>query len=157
MSKSVIGGRGAILTGVSDDDKIKWFGDKVRTHGFQKGYDPKRNPGGRVKAAEALKVVGLTARELSAEMIQKALDMMRDGPSRELEYAMTWLTSYVLQWAKPKEHVELTGGFTPEQVQLFEALKLTPHERRIAAQDTTAIEDDAALAQIESDGESIGD
>ena len=48
---------------------------------------------------------------------------------------------------KPKEHVEISGGVTPEQAALLEALRMTPHERRLA-QDSTAAEDDAAMDRL---------
>lgn len=55
-------------------------------------------------------------------------------------------------WGKVKEQHEITGGMTPEQAAFFEAIRMTPHERRLAAQDSTIPDDvaadDAAAAEF---------
>jgi len=55
-------------------------------------------------------------------------------------------------YGKPKESLEVSGGMTPEQQALLDALRMTPHERRIAqAQDTTAAAEAAEAADAAAD------
>lgn len=58
----------------------------------------------------------------------------------------------LLQWiadrgfGKVVENIDVRGGLTPEQQALFDALRLTPHERRNAEPEAAA--DDAAMSEL---------
>lgn len=147
------------------DDPTKRFGDKVRTNGYEKGRSG--NPGGKISLRRDLErasaiwkgsnehadLVGLDPETARARWWAMILPVAFAGPRGQKDSNWTYAASEVGNrlLGKPKESVEISGGLTAEQAALFEALKLTPHERRLAAQDSTggdAAADDAAMAEV---------
>lgn len=72
----------------------------------------------------------------------RAFQIALRGEDKDAIRAIEWLHSRA--FGKPKEEVALTGGLSPEQQALFEALRMTPHERRVASQDSTIADESAA-------------
>jgi hypothetical protein len=103
------------------------------------------NPGGRSSAvAEVARLIREETRDCR-ELVEFALNVMRgledgmDEPAQR-QYAHQWLSDRAL--GKPLQNVEMLHGpaeFTPEQQAMFEALRLSPHERRARILDIAAV------------------
>lgn len=111
------------------------------------------NPGGRPSIAKAWDAAtgGKKAADVGAEALKLAYTVAMAGPTclrdSNWQFAMTQVLHYSL--GKPKEQIAVTGDVSPEAQALLAALRLTPHERRqLAAQDSTAAEDDAAMDDL---------
>jgi len=131
---------------------IERFGNKVGINGFKAGTSG--NPGGRPSIAKAWEeATGKKTAALSAEALKLIWGVFIKGPKGEKDSNWTFAAQQVLHYliGKPKEQIELTGALSPEGQALFEALKLTPHERRLAAEDATEDEDNAA--ELPDDGD----
>ena len=123
------------------------------------------NPGGRKKGVErryreVVEVNEYTARNGQTYKGVDALVMVlldiATNPAELGSYRRAAVDSIVDRgWGKVKEQHEISGGMTPEQSAFFEAIRMTPHERAIAAQDATipdeAADDDAAAAELVGD------
>lgn len=127
---------------------------KVSTS-WAKGVSP--NPSGRprVKIDElnaALEKLGKTRTGVVTDLVECSLKWLLDSESsdRLRTYAHDYLARYIQ--GLPTQKHEVAGGLTPEQIAFVEALKMTPHERRLA-QDSTAAEDDAADLDAHADGD----
>lgn len=124
------------------------------------------NPGGRPKIAKAWDLaIGKGSAEAFAEALRSVYEVMLDGAHQDHngnhnDPNWRFAVQKVLEYSggKPKEQVEVTGSITPAAQALLEALRLTPHERRLA-QDTTAAEDDAAMSALTDscDGDELSD
>lgn len=99
--------------------------------GFPKGVSG--NPGGRSRAQAAVARLIRDATRDGAELVEFALKVMRDDGEdmRAREYAHQWLSDRSL--GKPLQSVDvlLAEEQTPEQLALLDALRLSPHERRL--------------------------
>lgn len=119
------------------------------------------NPGGKPSLVKDLEragalnpeIAGLTPEDARARWWAAVLPVAFAGPQRAKDSNWTYAASEVGNrlLGKPKETLEVSGGMTPEQVALFDALRMTPHERRLAAQNSTAdaIEDAKAAADAD--------
>lgn len=143
------------------DNPIKNLGDHAKpgkAKGFPKGTSG--NPGGKSELKKILEAANLlnpacpkTPAEARAKWWATVAPIAFAGPQSSSDKNWSYAAKEIGErlFGKPKESVEISGGLSPDQQALFEALKLTPHERRLAAQDATipeAAEDDAALAEM---------
>jgi hypothetical protein len=127
---------------------IENLGAKRRRGRWKKGESG--NPGGRPKIAEAWDKAtgGKTTAQVAADALKLVYEVMMKGPRDARDPCWTFATQKVLEYTigKPKEQVEVTGGITPEAQALLEALRLTPHERRMVID--AAAEDAAAMDEL---------
>lgn len=152
-------------------DPVDRLGDKRGTRGFRPGVSG--NPGGKVSLRKDLEragaiwkgsddpgvaeLAGLTPEDARARWWAMILPVAFAGPRGPKDSNWTYAASEVGNrlLGKAKESIEISGGITPEAQALLEALRMTPHERRqLAAQDTTAAEDEAA--ELPTDDDSLG-
>lgn len=127
------------------------LGPKAGTRGFPKGVSG--NPGGRSNLAKAWDAAtgGKKASQVGAEALKLAYTVAMAGPQGGKDTNWTFAMTQVLHYSlgKPKEQIDITGDVSPEAHALLAALRLTPHERRqLAAQDSTALEDEAAMNEL---------
>lgn len=116
------------------------------------------NPDGRLKGVEKRARAVIEARSYKAHdgqtytgleaLIHLYLDIAFDETQMAKDRLKAGETAVDRGFGKVKESVEVTGGISPDQQALLDALRMTPHERRLAAQDST--EDDHAMADLES-------
>lgn len=122
------------MTNVHPNSKANLIPDASgRARTWVKGM-PSPNPGGRVSIIKALEDRGLDARSLTAEIVGHLIDGMRelDKSDPSWRFCAEQLLNRLM--GKPKETVDLNvGGASPEQEALLEAIRMTPHERRLAA------------------------
>lgn len=88
------------------------------------------NPGGRVKdcksATEILRAK-LTPEERADMLIEMAMSAKDERVKLQARLAIWDRTD-----GKVKDQLEVSGGISPEQQALLDALRMTPHERRQA-------------------------
>lgn len=104
-------------------------------HGFKKGVSG--NPGGCPKSVKAIRDLIAERTGNGVEMVDLAVAAMRGqikGLSRE--YAHQWLSDRY--YGKVKQALDVNVDITVEQLAALEALKLSPHERRVRMDDLRA-------------------
>lgn len=113
---------------------------------FQPGQSG--NPKGRPRVGDSL--ADAIRRRFPPERIVDMLESLSQSDDDRVRATVTQVIAD-RGYGKVKEHLEVESGMTPEQVALFEALRMTPHERRLAAQNSTAdaIEDAKAAADAD--------
>lgn len=102
------------------------------------------NPAGRPSIAKALATNNTTTTEVLAKLAAKAMKWLDDP--KHAEYAHQWLTNYTI--GKPRDRVDVhMSGVSESDLQMLEAVRMTPYERRKAleAQDTSMAPDDVAV------------
>lgn len=110
------------------------------------------NPSGRPSLTKAIINAGYDPDSLRAEVIQRYVEAFRTLDPGDKDQSASWRASgdklWILTGLPKAPLVEISGGMTPEQQALLEALRMTPHERRQAlAQDSTA--DEPAVSPAE--------
>jgi hypothetical protein len=118
---------------------------------FEKGKSG--NPGGRSKVDKRFGDVWDKREEYPGlDGIEKAAALLADIAFNAKESARDRMRAAELfmhyRVGKPREKIELEGSIAPGAIAFIDALRMTPHERRLlAAQESTA-DDDAAMTEL---------
>jgi hypothetical protein len=118
-------------------------------------FEPGRsgNPGGRTREQRTReRLLSDAIREIGGKNGKLYVDRLHEialhGEHRDSLKAIVVLLERA--FGKAPDYLQVEGAISDPRVQgLLEALRMTPHERRIAAQDTTADEDSAAMDELE--------
>ncbi len=124
------------------------------------------NPGGRPRGVEGRARAVIESRTYKAAdgetyagpeaLVHLYLDIAYDDDEATKERLKAAELAIDRGYGKAKQSVEVSGGISPDQQALLDALRMTPHERRLA-QDTTATEDDQAMADLVEAGDVVGE
>lgn len=123
------------------------------------------NPGGRPSIAkmheravaedpDLAELAGLTIEQARAKWYAVLAKVALAGPRGPKDSNWTYASGEfgARICGKAPDHLTVEGPTIDAAVLAhYEALRLTPHERRLAAQDTTAAEDDAAMDELVAD------
>lgn len=113
---------------------------------FAKGFDARRNPGGRTKEQRAI-MERLTTDDATA-IYEKAIELAKEGNAPMLIRLLEYLIG------KPKEFVEVTGeGGGPVRVVSVDSSKLTKEQLAVLREIQLAARATAEAAEV--DGEIV--